>query len=261
MIICKYMKLSSDKKTILVFSDPHQEIDKVEYILKHENYDIIVCLGDWFDSFSHNSEKDLEKTCAFLKKWIFKDNFFTLWSNHDIQYFFDNNNTICSGYNRNKDLFITDYFGKLMPLIREKFKWYIWIDDWLCSHAGINEYHFPPNLKITKPDLTKWLNEQIFQADLTLCNGGGHWLYNAGQGRGGRSKIGGITWQDFDTEFQPIDGLKQLVGHSSHPTILNHYTDGSLEFTKSDNLDIDCHLTQYLLIQNTELKIKNFKDL
>ena len=255
------MQIDSTNKTILVFSDPHQNIDYVERLLRKENYDTVVCLGDWFDSFYCNSVHHVEQTCEFLKKWTFKDNFYTCIGNHDIQYLYDNNTTICSGYEISKDRLIADCFGNFLAPIRNKFKWYIWIDDWLCSHAGINEYHFPPNLKITKPDLTKWLNEQIFQADLTLCNGGGHWLYNAGQGRGGRSKIGGITWQDFDTEFQPIDGLKQLVGHSSHPTILNHYTDGSLEFTKSDNLDIDCHLTQYLLIQNTELKIKNFKDL
>jgi len=253
--------IDSNKKTILVFSDPHQEIERVEYLLKKENYDIAVCLGDWFDSFTYNSKYDLERTCEFLKKWIFKDNFYTCIGNHDIQYLFDNNTTICSGYAEDKDLFITDYLGSSLSAIRDKFLWYLWIDDFFCSHAGINSRSFPFNQEINKPAITTWLDEQINQSIPQLIKGGRHWLYGAGEGRGGRQKIGGITWQDFDTEFEPIDGLKQIVGHSSHKRILNHHSDGNLDFTQCDNLDIDCHLNQYLLIHNGKLTIKNYKDL
>ena len=87
------------------------------------------------------------------------------------------------------------------------------------------------------------------------------WLYGVGAARGGRQNIGGITWQDFGAEFEPIDGLKQIVGHTSHPKILNHYTDGNLDIASCDNIDIDCHLNQYLLIQNGKLIIKDYKDL
>jgi hypothetical protein len=254
-------EINSKNKIILVLSDVHQNIDKFEYILKHENYDFVVHLGDFFDSFIYDSVNDLKKTCDFIKKWIFKENFYTCIGNHDIQYFFDNNTTICSGYSRDKDLFITDCFGSFLSPIRDKFLWYLWIDDFLCSHAGINNRSFPFNQEINKPAITTWLDEQVNQAIPQLINGGRHWLYGAGEGRGGRQKIGGITWQDFDTEFEPIDGLKQLVGHSSHDRILNHYTDGNLDFTQCENLDIDCHLNQYLLIHNGKLTIKNYKDL
>jgi hypothetical protein len=255
------MQINSDKKTILVFSDPHQEIDRVEYILKNENYDIAVCLGDWFDSFTHNSEYDLEKTCNFLKKWVFKNNFYTCIGNHDVHYLYDNRYAICSGYTPSKDTFIIDCLNNLLPSIRAKFKWYIWIDDFLCSHAGINTYHINPMVKIDKENITNWLNEQIRFGERTLEAGGCHWLFNAGAARGGRQNIGGITWQDFDCEFEPIDGIKQIVGHTPHPTILNHKLDGNLDFTTCDNLDIDCHLAQYLLIQNGKLTIKNYIDL
>jgi hypothetical protein len=255
------MNLNSDKKTILIFSDPHQEIDRVEYILKKENYDIVVCLGDWFDSFTHNSEYDLEKTCKFLKKWVFKENFFTCIGNHDIHYLYDNNTTICSGYDHGKDVFISDVLGNFLPPIRDKFKWYIWIDEFLCSHAGINEYHFHPLMDLTKDGVTKWLDEQIKIAEPKLINGDHHWLYGAGNARGGRQKIGGITWQDFDWEFSPIEGINQLVGHTPHSTIFNHKEDGNLDFTVCDNLDIDCRLSQYLLIQNKKLKICDYKNL
>ena len=44
------MKISSSNKKILIFSDPHQELDKVKKIIQAEKADINVCLGDWFDS-------------------------------------------------------------------------------------------------------------------------------------------------------------------------------------------------------------------
>ena len=255
------MKFSSDKKTVLVFSDPHQDIDYTEYILRKENYDVAVCLGDWFDSFSRDSEADLEATCKFLKKWIFKPNFFTCIGNHDIQYLYDNPTTICSGYAKSKDDFIVNNFGAFLPAIRDKFLWYVWIDEFFCSHAGLAAHFFPPNLSLEKEALSKWLDEQIGFAIPSLIAGQRHWLYGAGAGRGGRQPFGGITWLDFDTEFEPIDGLKQLVGHSSHPKIVNHVEDGNLDLVTCDNLDIDCHLNQYLLIRNGKLQIKDFKAL
>jgi len=255
------MNLKSQNKRILVFSDPHQNIAYVEYILSRENYDVAVCLGDWFDSFYLNEEQHLQSTCDFLKKWIFKDNFYTCIGNHDVHYLFDNHHTICSGYSREKDIFITDCFGSFLPAIRDKFLWYLWIDDFLCSHAGINHRSFPFNQRISKPEITTWLDEQVNQAVPSLINGSRHWLYGAGEGRGGNQKIGGITWQDFRTEFEPIDGLKQIVGHSSHKRVVGHYSDGNLDLTTCENLDIDCHLNEWILIQNGKLQIKSIKDL
>lgn len=255
------MQISSHKQTILLFSDVHQDIDRLESILKKENYDVAVCLGDWFDSHSRNTVEDWEKTCAFLKKWIVKPNFITCLGNHDIHYLFGNRTTICSGYYPQKDELIEKRFGSDMPAIRNKFLWYLWIDDFLCSHAGVNTYHFPPNIHVNKKAITAWLDDQIKTAELSLVNGGYHWLYGAGAARGGRQNIGGITWQDFDDEFEPIDGLKQIVGHTSHRTILNHVTDGSVDLTQADNLDIDCHLTEYVKIFNGKLEIKKHYDL
>ena len=40
------MKISSKDKKILIFADPHQEIDKVDDMLKHEAADINICLGE-----------------------------------------------------------------------------------------------------------------------------------------------------------------------------------------------------------------------
>ena len=256
------MNLNSYHKSILVFSDPHQEIDRVDYILKNENYDIAVCLGDWFDSFTHNSEYDVEKTCQFLKKWMFKDNFFTCWGNHDITYLYDNNTTICSGYEHSKDVFISDCLGKFLTPIRDKFNWYLWIDEFLCSHAGISTYHFDPMMELSKDGVTKWLDEQIKIAEPALISGGRHWFYSAGRGRGGSQKIGGIVWQDADIEARPIKGINQIYGHTSHNRILQHEDEIEfLDVNDCHNIDIDCHLAEYLIIKNKKLEIKKYMDL
>lgn len=255
------MQINSRNKTILVVSDMHQEVYKMERILQRENYDICVMLGDEFDSFDFNSQEDAIKTCNFIKKYIFKDNFFFLLGNHTIQYLYDNPTTICSGYYKWKDTLITKEFGSFLPAIREKFLWYLWIDDFLCSHAGVNTYHFPPNLTVNKDGVTKWLDEQIKFAEPPLINGGYHWLYGAGAARGGRQNIGGIIWQDFGCEFEPIEELNQIVGHTSHRTVLNHVEDGNVDLTQAKNLDIDCHLSQWILIQDGKIIIRNYSDL
>lgn len=46
------MKLTSKNKRILVLADPHQDVNKLDRIIKTEAADEVVCLGDWFDSFS-----------------------------------------------------------------------------------------------------------------------------------------------------------------------------------------------------------------
>lgn len=251
--------LNSDKKTILVVSDPHLQIDKLNNILSKETYDIAVCLGDWFDSFYYADEKYLEKTCNFLKEWLFKSNFYTCIGNHDIHYLYDNSHVICSGFKRYTSDFIRKCLGDRMQEVRERFLWYIWIDNYLCSHAGLNIYHFKPQMKINKQSVSTWLDKEIKQAEIKLKSNQKHWLYGAGQARYGDQKIGGIIWQDFEDEFKPIDGLNQIVGHTYHSAIVGNPSEKDL--SQSKNLDIDCTLNQYLIIQNGKLQIKSYSSL
>lgn len=255
--------ISSKDKRVLVFSDPHQDHVKVEYLLDYERYDIAVCLGDWFDSFDHNRIGDVEKTCDILKKKVFDKNFLTLFGNHDVHYFWDNKFSLCSGYEASKDELISQCLWKLFTHIREKMQWYVWIDDFLCTHAGISPIHIPPlglqakNGLLDKEKLTIWLDEGAKSAECSLASGSDHWFYRAGYGRGGRLPAGGITWLDFETEFQPIEGLKQIVGHSYHRKITNHPEEGNLNPTEWKNIDIDCNISQYLIIENGRLEVKD----
>jgi len=257
-------QISSDKKRILVFSDPHQDTNKVKHILSKENYDFVVCLGDWFDSHYYDNEDDLTQTCLQLKTLTFKDNFLTLFGNHDIHYFFINKYAMCSGFSHKKDEIISDIFNEKFAEIRGKFQWYVWIDDFLCSHAGVHINHFPALMTdLSKESINEWLENESEQAHIKLINGESHWFYRAGAARGGNQKIGGIVWMDFDYEFEPINGLKQIVGHthSRKSQVRNSPTDGTLNLAESPNLCIDCDLNQYLIIENGKIEIKNYIDL
>jgi hypothetical protein len=255
------MQLSSKKQRILIFSDPHQDIRRVEHILKHEDWDKVVCLGDWFDSRDYNTEADLEKTCEFLKKWLNKPEFVTLFGNHDTSYLYFNNKLICGGYKLWKDDFITDFFGEDLLQFKKKFLWYLWVDDFLCTHAGLHIAHLPPRFELNKPNLTKWLDQEIDKAEIYLNSGESYWLYMAGAARGGPQLLGGINWLDFNHEFEPITEIKQIVGHTNGERIRGHHLDGEVDLKKAPNLDIDCHLSEYLIIENGEIKIKKYSDI
>jgi hypothetical protein len=256
------VKLSSKNKTILLFSDPHQEVDKARKIIKAEQPDLTVCLGDWFDSIFYNSLTDVEATCSFLKKYIYEKSFVTLMGNHDLHYLYHNATTICSGYERGKDLLITEFFTDvLMPTFRSRFRWYVWIDDFLCTHAGLSPIHLPPAQNLDEKSLSEFLNREIARAEDALIGGERFWLYGAGSVRGGRQNRGGIVWLDFNHEFEPIEGLKQIVGHTSSKAIRPHHTDGIINVADCENLCIDCHLNEYLIIRDGKLTIKKFIDL
>lgn len=47
-----------------------------------------------------------------------------------------------------------------------------------------------------------------------LFAGGRPWLFKAGSARGGPEPVGGVTWCDWDQEFEPTPGLHQIVGHT-----------------------------------------------
>ena len=105
------MKISSTNKKILVFSDVHQDINRLEKIIKAEDADINVCLGDWFDSFNYDENSDFIKTAVFLKDYISKSKNITLWGNHDTHYLSKNQYTLCSGYTTHKYTLAVEQFG------------------------------------------------------------------------------------------------------------------------------------------------------
>ena len=249
------MKISSKGNKILIFSDVHQSIETLNKIISHEKADINICLGDWFDSFFFDSDTDYKSTAIELREtFLTKSSNITLFGNHDLHYFFDNRHTICSGYTPNKHSLINEALGKSKSDVIDKFHWFLFVDEYLCSHAGLSSHFLSPNIK-NNEDIYEYLKNQVHSANINIRTNQPHWLYGAGRARGGPEKKGGLVWLDFDREFAPIEGLKQIVGHT-------YRKNGKVtEWRNTKNYCIDTNLSEWVTITNGKFEIKNYKDL
>lgn len=258
------IKLDSKHKKIVIVSDPHNHIDKIDVIFKKENADINICLGDWYDSFFYDESFHYENTTKYLmEKFLSDPKNYTLFGNHDLHYLYENDRTICSGYEEWKYNVIGDVLGKNRVSVRNKFHWFIVLDDILLTHAGLDSRLLPPQIK-TNNDIFDYLDEQSNQASFKLISNGGHWFYQVGRSRGGMNKTGGIVWCDFDREFEPIEDLRQIVGHTNqwkNAVSKQHHLEGFVNIIEANNICIDCNMNQYLTLTNGKLELKNYSDL
>lgn len=247
------MKISSKNQKILIFSDAHQEVDKLEKIIKHEAADTILCLGDWFDSHFADKDEDVEKTAFFVKDYLVRGGV-TLFGNHDLHYFFANKYTTCSGYEYRKVQVIDKIFGEDKTNIVEKFNWFVFIDEFLCTHAGLH-YNFLPSTISNSEDLYGYLTIQGNDANIKIRTKQFHWFYGAGYSRGGNQPKGGIVWLDFDREFAPLKIMPQIFGHT-------YRRKGEIQtHCKTNNYCIDTNLAEWITITNGKMEIKNYKNL
>ncbi|NBQ69017.1 MAG: hypothetical protein EBU46_09375 [Nitrosomonadaceae bacterium] len=206
-------------KTTLIIPDVHLRYPLVTEIIKHEGCDEVVFLGDFFDQF-HDTPAENRKQALWLKAEMKKPNRRFIWGNHDIHYRNSTNRQlISSGYESAKDVAINDI---MESSDWAKFVYYIWLDgNWLLTHGGLHPYHIPLILKDPKTGsvepltLTKWLDAEVKAAERAIIMNEGHWIFQAGYCRGGNKPKGGLTWLDFNEEFEPIAGINQLVGHTN----------------------------------------------
>lgn len=242
--------LNSAANKILIFSDAHQDVEKVDKIIKNESADINLFLGDWFDSYNYDSNEDCEKTAIYLKQFISNPKNITLFGNHDLHYLFDNIYARCSGFGKRKLDIINKVFGADKNEIISRFRWFILVDQFLCSHAGLWKGFINSTISDAE-SLADYLHSQSLDCDIKLRTGQDHWFFGAGKARGGYQKKGGLVWLDFDQEFGEIDWIPQIVGHTFRK---------KRQITKwknTNNYCIDTNLSQYLTITNGKIEIKN----
>lgn len=256
------MIITSKNKRILVVSDIHLDIPKINYILSKENYDELAILGDVFDSHDERLETPVNftKACHWLRNIISKPNVRYIAGNHDSYLFPFNKELICSGWTPEKRR-LAD-MAELRPF-EKYFKFHLFIDDILCTHAGVHPYFLPPFIDVRDTNvLDNWLNEETEKAKIALLNGQTHWFFGAGKARGGNLKYGGLTWLD-QKEFQPVTGLKQICGHSYSRTgkIYSPIQEPDKDPLTSNNIVIDCGLSEYIIIENNKRTIKLYRDL
>lgn len=115
-----------------------------------------------------------------------------------------------------------------------KTKFYIELDGWLITHAGLRA-------DFAERDLGAEAKTALLCADKIQP----HWMFAAGYARGGGWKLGGLNWLDWNIEFEPIPGIKQIVGH----------TPGNQPRERDGNWCIDTHLRHAAYLEDGTLEV------
>ena len=179
----------------IIIGDTHGKIEIVKHFLssKYEGIHKIF-IGDYVDSFDRSTEDQIKIVKKLLKAVRKREDVTCLIGNHELSYI--RSGMQCSGYSGK-----TNHYMRLLKQdIFQNFKRHFYItDDILVTHAGATGLLFKD-----KEDV----REKLENDDKSL--------YNIGYARGGLNKYGGIFWCDYWMELQNIEGLVQIVGHSSH---------------------------------------------
>lgn len=218
----------------LVIPDVHQDIAWVERILAREHAvgsppDLVVFLGDYFDSRRPPSQRaGVADTCAYLDALRVRlgERVVFLLGNHDVQYF--EARADCLAHRTPRHLrykcgpsFIHSAAKQIAKNLSPEFwsatRLFVGVNGWLLSHAGVAPAHWPEratldeSLAALERDCSAAL--QSITASF-LTHRPAHQLLRAGYVRGGDTPVGGLTWLDWDHEFEDALHMPQLVGHT-----------------------------------------------
>lgn len=207
----------------LIVPDVHEQIVKLKNVLrKYGNVDSVVFLGDFMDTFDGLTWQTHEMV-RWLAANVSNPKYVFLWGNHDMHYAFPFDGVMCSGFDPHKLEIVQKHMNDKDHW--QKFKLMHWIgpygagergnsiqpQEWLCSHAGLRVSLLNPFLGFEKQSLLALEEEAMWKLRYTQQIMP---FLAIGRGRGGWAKVGGVDWLDWDLEFQPINGLHQIVGHS-----------------------------------------------
>lgn len=201
--------------------------------IKPEEYDHIIFIGDYVDSFTVAPDKilrNLKELIDFKKRQHGKVKM--LLGNHDIQYM-EYPQYLCSGFN---SLFQPDY-TELFRANRNLFQVAVQFGDYLFTHTGLS-HSFVKHYLTAYTQLIE--NKQIHVVDLlnSIHNSEKQAvLHTVSDWRGGTDLFGGITWADYrETSVDPLPGYHQVVGHTPRKRITKAEVDNS-SITYIDVLD------------------------
>lgn len=231
-------------ENLVIIPDLHNKCDLAEKIIRSERPDRVVFLGDYFDDF-YDTVEDADKTSKWLLRSLQHRDRVHLIGNHDLSYMTENPKLKCTGYERSKHEAIRN---NNIPWGRAKL--FCWVDDWLCTHAGLaNDFYMQQKtkgadsvqkvLELSRHDLERIDDRDYFHA-----------FFQAGFSRGGSSPVGGILWCHYG-KFVDIPGVRQIFGHT-RDRFVRHEKIGD-----SEHYCIDTQLNHYAVYQNRAMEVKS----
>lgn len=228
------MNLSASR--CLIIPDVHQDIAWVERILAREpGADLVVFLGDYFDSRRSPDERaGVAETCVYLDalrvrlgaRGVF------LLGNHDVQYL--EARAACLAHRTPRQLrykcgpsFVPSAAKQIAKTLSPEFwsatRLFVNVNGWLLSHAGVARAHWPARTSLAESlvalerDCVAALQSITAPVPAPGAFRAPHPLLQAGYVRGGDTPVGGLTWLDWDHEFEDALPAPQLVGHTVSP--------------------------------------------
>jgi len=223
-----------------VVGDIHGRLEVMEDVLDTADYDRIVFVGDYVDSFSRTKLDQLQCLELALAAHNGED-VICLRGNHEESYL--DPDYRCSGWNPVMDTHFLDKKEAVRALPA-----YTWVDGILITHAGVSKHFLDEVLydrylymglsDIGKVD--KYLEQRVHP--------------EVGYARGGSKSCGGLMWCDWFEEFAPIPGLRQIMGHSG-------YREPGIDkgvLRNGDNWNVDCldHTRKIIVIENGEVSVE-----
>ena len=206
--------ITMDKERLptLVVGDLHGRWEVVDAVLAEGNP--VVFVGDYLDSYNRTRDdqlKTLHKVLTAVKEGTAQ----ALMGNHELSYL--DTWMRASGYGADLSARLSSDFSEDMTYrkaMRFLLRPYVEVEGFLISHAGVS------NALLEHLDITC----QEYLARGEYCD--------IGYVRGGSAPVGGLFWQDFNHEFEPVPGVKQICGHTrGQPGLIR---------ANGDNYCIDC---------------------
>lgn len=217
--------------TKLVVGDIHGRLEIVEKVLASK-YDVVF-LGDFLDSYDRSVEDQVQSLRLALEA-VEEGRAQSVVGNHELSYL---GALFCSGWKSDTQTYVND----LEDRITKSFKNYIEEEGFLISHAGVSNVM----LETQGVTLQEYLDNGEFE--------------QVGYSRGGSYRCGGLYWCDWFEDFEPVEGVNQIVGHSGYRP--EGYPLGILEKGGSYNVDCLNNKEEFLLIDNGNATIITGDDL
>jgi hypothetical protein len=220
----------------LIIPDIHTKFGLAEEIIEKEKCDEVVFLGDYFDNWDDNYEI-AHQTAEWLKESMKQDNRIHLIGNHDLSYS-DPKRHMCSGFEELKKHAI----DKVGIDWEQLWRW-VWVDDWLCTHAGLSNEFYKMYAKdgeyiqnfLARMYGTKETEQTLYSVSSFRSNNG--------------DPSAGIVWCDWK-EFINIPNVKQIFGHTVGD-IVRHEKNNYCIDTALNNYAIYDHKTEKMQIKDT----------
>lgn len=202
----------------LVISDLHGH-DSWKSLCKNEHeYDKIIFLGDYTDSFTIPGKDIIDNLIEIIEfKQKNHEKVELLLGNHDTQYISKFRWHRVSGFRQSYEKQMNDIFDKNLTLFKIAFSY----DKFLFTHAGINDSwakrnclfsnltnSFETQDSVSCDELCYNINELFFNSNESI--------FDCGSIRRGRQATGGPLWNDIREikKSKILENIIQIAGHT-----------------------------------------------